>query len=89
MLNSGLIFSAGLMLAHRLRRWANIKPPLAQRLVFAGQALTLHWLNDMCSLSALPRRIRIYNILKQKIRHKIKYGYRGFKCLSCKHDRFT
>ena len=28
--------SAGLMLAHRLRRWANIKLALGQRLVFAG-----------------------------------------------------
>ena len=26
----------GLMLAHRLRRWTNIKPTLGQRLVFAG-----------------------------------------------------
>ena len=26
----------GLMLAHRLRRWPNIKPALVQRLVFAG-----------------------------------------------------
>ena len=26
------------MLGHRLRRWPNIKPPLGQRLVFAGQA---------------------------------------------------
>ena len=25
-----------LMLVHRLRRWTNIKPPLAQRIVFAG-----------------------------------------------------
>ena len=24
------------MLAHRLRRWPNIKPPLAERFVFAG-----------------------------------------------------
>ena len=28
--------NAGLMLAHRLRRWANIKPALGQRVVFAG-----------------------------------------------------
>ena len=28
--------SVGLMLAHRLRRWPNIKPALGQRLVFAG-----------------------------------------------------
>ena len=27
------------MLAHRLRRWANIKPTLGQRLVFAWKAL--------------------------------------------------
>ena len=31
--------NVGLMLAHRLRRWANIKPTLIQRLVFAGRAL--------------------------------------------------
>ena len=28
--------NAGLMLAHRLRRWANINPALGQRVVFAG-----------------------------------------------------
>ena len=28
--------NAGLMLAHRLRRWINIKLELGQRLVFAG-----------------------------------------------------
>ena len=28
--------NVGLMLAHRLRRWPNIKPPLGQRLVFPG-----------------------------------------------------
>ena len=43
---SGLIFYdnfpantrhiAGLMLAHRLRRWTNIIPTLGQRFVFAG-----------------------------------------------------
>ena len=30
--------NVGLMLVHRLRRWANIKPTLGQRLVFAGSA---------------------------------------------------
>ena len=28
------------MLAHRLRRWANLKPSLVQRLVLAGHQLT-------------------------------------------------
>ena len=34
--NTGRIANAGLMLVHRLRRWPNIKPALAQRLVFVG-----------------------------------------------------
>ena len=29
--------NARLMLAHSLRRWANIKPALAERLVFSGE----------------------------------------------------
>ena len=29
--------NAGLMLAHRLRRWANISPALDQRVVFVGK----------------------------------------------------
>ena len=29
------------MLAHRLRRWSNIKPTLVQRLVFAGIAVVI------------------------------------------------
>ena len=28
--------NVGLLLAHRLRRWPNSKPTLAQRLMFAG-----------------------------------------------------
>ena len=28
--------NVGLMLAHRLRRWANISPTLDQRVIFAG-----------------------------------------------------
>ena len=28
--------NAGLMFAHRLRRWVNIIPPFGQRIVFAG-----------------------------------------------------
>ena len=31
----------GSMLAHRLRRWATIDPSLVQRLVFAGQTISL------------------------------------------------
>ena len=31
----------GTMLAHRLRRWANIVPTLAERLVFTGWCLQL------------------------------------------------
>ena len=34
--NSRRWASAGLKLVHRLRRWPNFKPTLAQRLVFAG-----------------------------------------------------
>ena len=34
--------NGGLMLAHRLRRWPDNKPPLAQRLVFAGVLLHKH-----------------------------------------------
>ena len=34
--NTGRRPNVGLMLAHRLRRWANIKPALVQRLVFVG-----------------------------------------------------
>ena len=35
--------AAGLKLAHRLRRWHNIKPTLAQRLMFAGTLAEFHW----------------------------------------------
>ena len=34
--------NAGLLLAHRLRRWPNSKPTLAQRLMFAGLPLVLY-----------------------------------------------
>ena len=34
--NTGRSTNAGLMLAHRLRRWANIKPALVYRPLFAG-----------------------------------------------------
>ena len=33
--------NVGLLLAHRLRRWANSKPTLGQRLMFAGMAYRL------------------------------------------------
>ena len=33
--------NAGLMLAHSLRRWANINPALGERLVLAGYALEI------------------------------------------------
>ena len=33
--------SVGLLLVHRIRRWPNSKPTLAQRLMFAGQWATL------------------------------------------------
>ena len=32
--------NVGLMLAHRLRRWPNIKPTLFQCVVFAGESAT-------------------------------------------------
>ena len=32
---------AGLMLAHRLRRWSNIGPTLGERLVFYGNVISL------------------------------------------------
>ena len=35
--NMGRWPDAGLMLAHRLRRWPNINPALGERLVFGGQ----------------------------------------------------
>ena len=39
--------SVGLMLAHRLRRWGNIKPTLVERLVFAAyRALCLFYLKN-------------------------------------------
>ena len=33
--------NAGPMLAHRLRRWANISPALGQRVVFDGLVLSV------------------------------------------------
>ena len=35
--------NAGLMLAHRMRRWPSIKPALVQRFVFAGSQFVLWW----------------------------------------------
>ena len=37
--------NAGLLLAQRRRRWANIKPALGQRLVFAGIMVDRHLMN--------------------------------------------
>ena len=34
--NTRCWYNAGLLLAHRLRRWSNIKPALGQHLVFVG-----------------------------------------------------
>ena len=34
--NTRRLLKIGSMLAHRLRRWANIEPALGERLVFAG-----------------------------------------------------
>ena len=36
------------MLAHRLRRWTNIKPALAQRLVLAGHAYMANKARGSC-----------------------------------------
>ena len=41
------------MLAHRIRRWASIKPVLSQRLVFAGSDLYYSVL--MCEIIRLHR----------------------------------
>ena len=41
--------NAGLMLAHRLRRWANISPALGQRLVFTGNKYTTVLWELFCS----------------------------------------
>ena len=38
--NSRRSSNAALMLAQRRRRWANIKPAIAERLVFAGRPAT-------------------------------------------------
>ena len=37
--NTRRLTNVGLMLAHRLRRWATIKPTIVKGLVFAGQGL--------------------------------------------------
>ena len=39
----------GLILAHQFQRWANIKPSLAQHLVFAGLPLSGTRLYNCCS----------------------------------------
>ena len=44
--------SAGLMLAHRLRRWSNIKPALCQHLVFAGISISILYSGE----TGLPMR---------------------------------
>ena len=60
--------NAGLMLAHRRRRWANIKTESGQRLVFAGQS----YLNVLYLLSAdiaiICQRGRIYRSFDGTVR---------------------
>ena len=64
------------MLAHRLRRWANIKPAIGQRVVFAGKALlaTLsHWPNAGLMLGR--RRTRWANIKPALVQRLLVAGY--------------
>ena len=48
--NTILSPNAGVMLAHRLRRWVNINPALGERIVFAGKCNKLK-----CWISRVPR----------------------------------
>ena len=53
--------NVGLMLVERRRRWANIKPTLGQRIVFAGNNV-----NKWISLTIIYSRRKIYNKQKYK-----------------------
>ena len=56
--------SAGLMLAHRLRRWTNIKPALCQHLVFAGISISILYSGETGLLMRHSKIKRWYPIMK-------------------------
>ena len=68
--------NVGLMLAQRLRRWANINPTLGQRLVFSGE-----WWMDRCPWTSTTLLTGILSALVRSTCHPQSPQPKGSNCL--------